>query len=271
MIKCTNCGYDNSDGGLFCSNCGQKLEIRCSCGATLPTGSKFCSQCGSSLTGAAPKGDGGNVIAGDVTGSYNTTYHTTNSVVNNVYNQVIEEDAFCSICHQKIPASAKSVFLCQVCGKHFCASHMDVSGHICNACSSQQANAKFDRYKAELKMQMYDGALSYFKSEMAKTTADPDVFYYAAIATLRGRSAFMLPRDTIEEAENYIEQAIQFKPKGIYYYFLAYIKYDFYERKYFRTSPNYKEAFSMAIARGVTQSQVNEMYSLMRVSRPSCL
>lgn len=180
-------------------------------------------------------------------------------------------DVFCDICHQKIPASSQSVFLCQVCGKHFCAAHMDVSGHICNACYTQQSNSQFDRYRAELEMQMYDDALSYFKSEMSKTTANPDVYYYAAIATMRGNNAFSQTRSTINVLESYIRQAILCEPKGIYYYFLAYIKYDYYERKYFRTKPNYKEAFSLAISNGITQEQVNEMYALMRVSRPSCL
>ena len=270
MIKCNKCGFDNTEGGGFCSNCGQKLEINClQCGNSLAVGAKFCSQCGASMTGETQKTDGGNVIAGDVTGSYNTSYHT--SVVNNVYNQIIEEDVCCSICQKKISASSKSVFLCRVCGKHFCASHMDVSHHICNSCSTQESNSNFDRYIAELKMQMYDGALSYFKSEMNNTSADPDVYYYAAIAAMRGKNAFSQTRSTIDTIQSYINQAIQCDPKGIYYYFLAYIKYDYYERKYFRTKPNYKEAFSMAITHGVTQSQVNEMYSLMHVSRPSCL
>ena len=275
MIKC-KCGYEN-EGGLFCSNCGQKLELTCpTCGATLPAGAKFCSNCGTGLNAQSTKAGGeGNVIAGDVSGSYNTNYHTSvvNNVnnVNNVYNQIVEEDAFCSVCQQRIPASAKSVFLCNGCGKHFCASHMDVDTHKCHACATQETNSKFDRYKAELKMQMYDSALSYFQSAMNDPSADPDIYYYAAIASLHGGNAFSQTRATIDTVIDYINRAIQCEPKGIYYYFLAYIKYDYYERKYFRTKPNYKEAFSLALHHGVTRTEVDEMYALMRVSKPSCL
>ena len=270
MIQC-KCGYQNPDGGQFCANCGQKLETYCPvCGETVPAGAKFCSFCGTGLNGQSAKtGDGGNVIAGDVTGSYNTSYHT--SVVNHVYSQKVEEAAFCSVCHQEIPASAKSIFQCRVCGKYFCASHMDVTTHRCSDCAEKERNDKFDRYKAELKMKMYDSALAYFKSAMNDPMADPDVFYYAAIASLRGGTAFSQTRDTIEAVVNYINQAIAFEPKGIYYYFLAYIKYDYYERKYFRTSPNYREAFALALEHNVTWQQVNEMYELMRVSKPACL
>lgn len=275
MIKC-KCGYEN-EGGLFCSNCGQKLELMCpTCGAILAAGTKFCSNCGTGLNAQSTKvGGEGNVIAGDVTGSYNTNYHTSvvNNVsnVNNVYNQIVEEDAFCSICQKRIPASAKRTFICVGCGKYFCESHMDIATRKCSTCATQEANSKFDRYKAELKMQMYDSALSYFKSAMNDPSADPDVYYYAAIASLHGGNAFSQTRATIDTAINYINQAIQCEPKGIYYYFLAYIKYDYHERKYFRTKPNYKEAFSSALSHGVTRKEVDEMYALMRVPKPSCL
>ena len=26
-MKCSNCGYDNDSGSLFCANCGKKIEI----------------------------------------------------------------------------------------------------------------------------------------------------------------------------------------------------------------------------------------------------
>ena len=272
MIKC-KCGYENTDGSLFCSACGQKLEKEChECGQKLPASSKFCSNCGANLSGkqeAKTTVEGHNMIAGDVTGSYNTSYNT--SVVNNVYNQVIEQDVHCSICNKQIAGAAKSTFLCKTCGKFFCESHMNLKTSTCFACSAQKDIDEFDRYKAELKMQMYDDAQKYFDAATKSTTANPDTYYYAAIALFRGQHAFGQHINTIERAEKYLNTAIRFKPKGIYYYFLAYIKYDYYERKYYRTSPNYKEALALAYRYGFTTAEQNEMYELLRTYKPACL
>jgi len=162
MIKCTNCGC-TCESGAFCPECGHKLELRCfACGEVVAPGAKFCASCGANLSGAAksaPAGGEGNVIAGDVSGSYNTSYHTS-VVNNNVYNQIVkEEDAFCDICGATIPAGSKEIFQCKVCGKYFCANHMDVYTHKCGECESKEKNAKFDRCKAELKNGMYDSAI----------------------------------------------------------------------------------------------------------------
>lgn len=272
MVKCTNCGHE-CESGLFCPECGQKLERRCfSCGEVVAMNARFCPSCGSNLSGEAkstPAGGEGNVIAGDVSGSYNTTFHT--SVVNN-YTQVIkEEDANCTICGKTIPASSKDLFRCKVCGKFYCADHMDVYAHKCFDCQTREKNAKFDRCKAELKMRMYDSALAGLRSAMNDPDSDPDVFFYAAIALMGGKKAFIQKKAVIDEVLACINKALQYEKKGIYYYFLAYIKYDYFERKYLRTSPNYKEAFAMARQAGLTLSQVQELYALLGVERPSCL
>ncbi|MBE6589248.1 MAG: zinc-ribbon domain-containing protein [Ruminococcaceae bacterium] len=268
MIKCSKCGYENSEGGGFCSNCGQKLEKSCPrCGTKVPGGARFCFECGAGMTGEVQHSSNGkNYIAGDVTGSYNTSYTTTN-----IYNQMQEPDAECSFCGTKIPAAAKSTFVCRGCGKFFCANHLNSETQKCASCSAEESNAKFERYKAEIRMQKYDSALMYFKGAMSDLSADPDVYYYAAIAALRGRPARGQEQYVIDAVEKYIDLAIQNKPKGIYYYLLAYVKYDFYERNYRQTKPNYKEAFALAIKNGVGRQEIEEMYSLMRVTRPSCL
>lgn len=290
MIKC-KCGYENPDGALFCAECGTKLEIACpKCGEALPANAKFCFHCGKNLQeGGAQSGEGnnsGNVIAGDVTGSYNTsvTNNTTNNTSNNItnnttnntnvyntYTQAAEPDEFCAVCQKRIPASGKAMFQCKACGKFYCADHMALGQGKCGGCAVLESNAKFDRFKAEIKMKMYDDALSYFKSAMSDPTADPDVFYYAAIAALRGRAASVQQQYVIDSVEKYIKTAITNDPKGIYYYFLAYIKYDFYERRYLRTKPSSKEAFALAIQHGVTRGQIDEMYSLLQVKKPACL
>ena len=51
---------------------------------------------------------------------------------------------------------------------------------------------------------------------------------------LEGKKAFLTTRTVINQIETYINDAISIEDKGVYYYFWAYIKYDYYKRKSFR-------------------------------------
>lgn len=53
-MKCPNCGYEVTEGSLFCGNCGRKMEmptgLRCPrCGAENDDDALFCEQCGAKL------------------------------------------------------------------------------------------------------------------------------------------------------------------------------------------------------------------------------
>ena len=85
------------------------------------------------------------------------------------------------------------------------------------------------------------------------------------------KKAFVAPRRTIDDAVNYLNRATAIQPKGIYYYLLAYIKYDYFERKFLNTTPNYKQLLKTAAEKGVTTAEINNLYSVLGVQRPSCL
>lgn len=96
-----------------------------------------------------------------------------------------------------------------------------------------------------------------------------ETFFYAAICLLKGRKAFLLNRTEIDKAEEYINAAIMIEPRGIYYYFLAYIKYDYFSRKYFKTSPTYQEALKMAQQQGFSPYDAEQLFSILGVEKPS--
>lgn len=53
---CSSCGYENSEGTKFCSECGQKLQrvvknLCVSCGIELAQGIRFCGECGARQEG----------------------------------------------------------------------------------------------------------------------------------------------------------------------------------------------------------------------------
>lgn len=122
-----------------------------------------------------------------------------------------------------------------------------------------------------LKLRMIDKALPAFEKAIEENFDDSESYFYAAICSLGGKKAFLNQRPTIDKALEYINAALMIEPKGIYYYFMAYIKYDYFARKHFRTSPDYKECLQMAINSGLSEYDVQQLYEILGVARPDLL
>lgn len=88
---------------------------------------------------------------------------------------------------------------------------------------------------------------------------------------MKGKKAFVTPRTVIDKIEEYLQAAIMIEPKGIYYYFWAYLRYDHHFRKSYRMSPNYQELLAQAKQAGLSQTDVYELYKILEVERPSVM
>ena len=122
-----------------------------------------------------------------------------------------------------------------------------------------------------LKLKLYDKALPAFEKAIEDNFDNAETFFYAAICVLKGKKAFMMQRQEINKIEEYIDAALMIEPRGIYYYFLAYIKYDYFARKFFKTSPTHQEALSTAINTGLSEYDIEQLYGILGVPRPECL
>lgn len=122
-----------------------------------------------------------------------------------------------------------------------------------------------------LKLKLYDKALVAFETAIEDDFDDSETYFYAATCLLNGKKAFMAQRDNINKCIEYINAANMIEPRGIYYYFLAYIKYDFFERKYLNTTPNYEECLDMANEYGVSEYDINMLFDILGVEKPSVL
>lgn len=122
-----------------------------------------------------------------------------------------------------------------------------------------------------LKLKMYDKAFTAFEKAIEDNFDDSEVYFYTAISLLNGKKAFLTQRPTIDKILEYINAALMIEPKGIYYYFLAYIKYDYFERKRFRTSPTYVEALQSAQNAGLSEFDIEQLYSILSVPRPNSI
>lgn len=122
-----------------------------------------------------------------------------------------------------------------------------------------------------LKLGLYDFAIKSFDKAIDLLPEDGDVYFYAAISLLKGKKAFMHLRDNIDKIQSYLEAALEYENKAIYYYFYAYIKYDYFYRKHFITSPTYSELLTQANDNGILRDEIEEFFELIKVSMPDCL
>jgi tetratricopeptide (TPR) repeat protein len=120
-----------------------------------------------------------------------------------------------------------------------------------------------------LKLKLQEKALPLFEKAMEDNFSDPNPYYYAAICLLKGKKAFLALRPEIETIEKYLDAAISLDPQGIFYYYKAYIKNDYYERKHLSSKPDSKELLETAKQNGLTSDDVAGFYKILGVERPS--
>lgn len=118
------------------------------------------------------------------------------------------------------------------------------------------------------RLKLYDKAVFCFEKALDDNFDNADAYFYAAVALLKGKKAFLMPRATINKVIEYVDAANMIEPKGIYYYYLAYIKYDYFKRKYLNTSPSYIECLKEAENIGLSDADIDELYELLGVERP---
>lgn len=119
-----------------------------------------------------------------------------------------------------------------------------------------------------LRLKLYDKALCAFEKAMEGNFDNSETYFYAAICMLRGQKAFLAQRVTIDKIEEYLNAALTIEKRGVYYYLWAYIKYDYFNRKFYNTSPTYQELLEMARNAGFSPFDTEQLHSILGVARP---
>lgn len=122
-----------------------------------------------------------------------------------------------------------------------------------------------------LKLRLYDKALEAFEKAVETDFDHSETFFYAAVCLLKGNRPFMMNKSVIEKIEEYIRAAVMIEPRGIYYYFLSYVKYDYYFCKRLNVSPGYQETLQQALQAGLSVYDVEQLYAILGTQKPACL
>ncbi|WP_294630024.1 zinc ribbon domain-containing protein [uncultured Bacteroides sp.] len=119
-----------------------------------------------------------------------------------------------------------------------------------------------------LRLKMYEKAAAAFEKATAENFDNPEPFFLAAVSLLQGKKPFVTPRPAINQIEEYLNAAVMIEPQPVFYYFMSYIKQDYYNRKFFKTSPTAEELFTTAIQYGLTEYDINSFHAMLGVPRP---
>ena len=119
-----------------------------------------------------------------------------------------------------------------------------------------------------LKLKLYDKALLAFEKAIENDIDNSEVYFYSAVCLLKGKKAFLATRASIDKIEEYIIAANFLEEKGIHHYLWAYIKYDYFERKFLNTTPTWEECLSSAERLGTSEYDKIKLFDLLGVQRP---
>ena len=121
----------------------------------------------------------------------------------------------------------------------------------------------------------YERAFNTFESSI---DSDPDnalSYFFAAVSLLQGKKAFLCARQSIDKAVEYLTTAVSIgegenlSETGLFYYFLAYIAYDYFSRKHLNINPNFSDYLVQAKLHGVAQGDIDSLHATLKVPAPS--
>ena len=122
-----------------------------------------------------------------------------------------------------------------------------------------------------MKLKLYDKASSCFLDAIDLEMDNSEAYFFYAASLLKGKKAFLNSRTDIDTAEQYLLDAASIENRGIYYYFLAYLRYDHHYRKGYRVTPSYVEYLSKAKSLGVSHADINNLFLMLDLQIPDAV
>lgn len=122
-----------------------------------------------------------------------------------------------------------------------------------------------------LKLGLRGKALNHFGDAQLENVENSEAYFYAAVASLGGKKPFLASLVAIRTAEEYLTAALRLEDRGIYSYFLGYLRFDYYERKCLNIEPSYKHFLVQAFRQGVTDLDIRCLFELLEVDMNSVL
>ena len=115
-----------------------------------------------------------------------------------------------------------------------------------------------------LKLNMYEKAYENLDKAIEDNATNPEVYFYAAISLLNGKRAFLSSKATIDKAIELTNTARMLEDRGIFSYYIAYLKHDYYYLKKLNIQPSYIEELQQAM-NSVTQEDIRMLAEILKI------
>lgn len=119
-----------------------------------------------------------------------------------------------------------------------------------------------------LKLKLYEKALPAFEKAMEDNFDNSEPFFYAAVCVLNGKKPFLHQRPEIDKIIEYVNAATMLEDRGIYHYFMAYVKKDYFERKFLNVSPGFADEIELAGRLGISQTDIDMLLPFIGAELP---
>lgn len=186
----------------------------------------------------------------------------------------------CPSCNNPLEQSVK---ICEYCDSPVCITSFSTLGGMSLPKVNKYANA-YQAMMAEtedsellaislgmcfMRLKLYDKAYEAFDKAISAYTENPEVYYMAAVCALNGKKAFLAGKANVDKAIAMLKIANDVEPRGIFYFFDAYLRYDFYARKSLNIRPSYADSLMKAKQLGYSHADVQMLFELLGVDVPA--
>ena len=130
------------------------------------------------------------------------------------------------------------------------------------------SDANFTAGCCFLKLKLYDQALPRFEQAFNANMDNAEAYFYAAVALLQGRRPYLTPVANLNKAVEYVNAALMIDDRPLFHYFMAYLKQDYYARKFLRVQPDWKFELSQAFQLGLDEDDSIELFELLNQACP---
>ena len=114
-----------------------------------------------------------------------------------------------------------------------------------------------------LRLKMFDRALLSLGRVVTSDPYNVEALFCMAVAGLKGRRPFQVPLADIRKIQECLDAALLIDERAIFRYFLAYLKYDFYERHFLRVVPNWQQELQASIVLGLSAEEQSELINMV--------
>ena len=115
-----------------------------------------------------------------------------------------------------------------------------------------------------LKLNSYDKAEEKFNKAIEESIDNPEAYFWDAVCLLKGKRPFIQTRQIVDQAIDLTNTARMLEDRGIFSYFIAYLKYDYYQLKRLKQEPSYKEELQRASS-SVTQEDIRMLAEILKI------